>query len=143
MKGYFEDPSATAEAFEGGWFRSGDLAVRHADGSFEVVDRKKDIIISGGENVSSIEVEQAVATHPSVLECAVVRSPDEKWGEVVKAFVALKPGTETSAEDIVEHCRQVGLGRYKVPRRVEFGPLPKTPTGKIQKFVLRDRAKEL
>lgn len=139
MKGYFEDPDATAEAFSGGWFHSGDLAIRHPDLSFEVIDRRKDIIVSGGENISSIEVERAIASHPGVLECAVVRSPDEKWGEVVKAFITPKPGREPSDQDIIAHCRSVGLARYKVPRRVEFGPLPKTPTGKIQKHVLRAR----
>lgn len=139
MKGYYEDPGATSEAFEGGWFHTGDLAVRHRDESVEVVDRKKDIIVSGGENVSSIEVERAVSSHPDVLECAVVRSPDRKWGEVVKAFVTLREGATATEKDIIAHCRRVGLARFKVPRRVEFGLLPKTPTGKIQKHVLRER----
>jgi acyl-CoA synthetase (AMP-forming)/AMP-acid ligase II len=139
MRGYHEDPAATSEALEGGWFHTGDLAVRHRDESLEVVDRKKDIIVSGGENVSSIEVERAVSSHPDVLECAVVRSPDKKWGEVVKAFVTLREGATTTADDIIEHCRRAGLARFKVPRRVEFGPLPRTPTGKIRKHLLRER----
>jgi fatty-acyl-CoA synthase len=138
MKGYFADDEATARAFEGGWFHSGDLAVVHADGAIELRDRKKDIIISGGENISTIEVEQAVASHPAVMECAVVAIPHEKWGEVPKAFVVLKPGAAADAAQIIEHCR-ARLARFKVPYSVEFGALPKTSTGKIQKFVLRER----
>ena len=138
MKGYFADPAATDKAFAGGWFHSGDLAVVHADGSIELRDRKKDIIISGGENISTIEVEQAVASHPAVLEAAVISIPHDKWGEVPKAFVTLKPGVEASEADIIEHCRQ-RLAKFKVPAAIEFGALPKTSTGKIQKFVLRDR----
>jgi acyl-CoA synthetase (AMP-forming)/AMP-acid ligase II len=137
-KGYFEDPAATAEAFRGGWFHSGDLGVWHPDGYIELRDRKKDIIISGGENISTIEVEQCVARHPSVLECAVVSIPDERWGERPKAFVALKPGSTATAEDIIEFCRSQ-LAHFKAPAAVEFGELPKTATGKVQKFVLRDR----
>jgi fatty-acyl-CoA synthase len=137
-KGYFEDPTATAEAFRGGWFHSGDLGVWHPDGYIELRDRKKDIIISGGENISTIEVEQCVARHPSVLECAVVAIPDERWGERPKAFVALKPGRTATAEDIIEFCRSQ-LAHFKAPAAVEFGELPKTATGKVQKFVLRDR----
>ena len=138
MKGYFEQPDATAEAFRGGWFHSGDLAVWHADGYIELRDRKKDIIISGGENISTIEVEQAVAKHPAVLECAVVAIPDEKWGERPKAFVTLKPGATATDAEIIEFCRQ-HIAHFKCPASIEFGDLPKTSTGKVQKFVLRDR----
>ena len=138
MKGYFEQPDATADAFRGGWFHSGDLAVWHPDGYIELRDRKKDIIISGGENISTIEVEQAVAKHPAVLECAVVAVPDEKWGERPKAFVTLKPGMQATEADIIEHCRTV-IAHFKCPAAVEFGDLPKTSTGKVQKFVLRNK----
>ena len=138
MKGYFEQPDATAEAFRGGWFHSGDLAVWHPDGYVELRDRKKDIIISGGENISTIEVEQAVAKHPAVMECAVVAVPDEKWGERPKAFVTLKPGMTATEADIIEHCRRY-IAHFKCPAAIEFGDLPKTSTGKVQKFVLRDR----
>jgi acyl-CoA synthetase (AMP-forming)/AMP-acid ligase II len=138
MKGYFEQPEATAEAFRGGWFHSGDIGVWHADGYVELRDRKKDIIISGGENISTIEVEQCVAKHPAVMECAVVAMPDEKWGERPKAFVTLKPGQTATEADIIEHCRQ-SMARFKAPAAVEFCELPKTSTGKVQKFVLRDR----
>jgi fatty-acyl-CoA synthase len=138
MKGYFEQPEASAEAFRGGWFHSGDLAVWHPDGYVELRDRKKDIIISGGENISTIEVEQTVAKHPAVLECAVVAVPDAKWGERPKAFVTLKPGTAATEGDIIEFCRQ-HIAHFKCPAAVEFGDLPKTSTGKVQKFVLRDK----
>ena len=138
MKGYFDQPDATEEAFRGGWFHSGDIAVWHPDGAIELRDRKKDIIISGGENISTIEVEQAVARHPAVLECAVVAVPDEKWGERPKAFVTLKPGAEATEEDIIAFCRD-HLARFKCPAAVEFTDLPKTSTGKVQKFVLRDK----
>jgi fatty-acyl-CoA synthase len=138
MKGYFADAEATARAFAGGWFHSGDLAVVHPDGSIELRDRKKDIIISGGENISTIEVEQAVAAHPAVLEVAVIAIPHEKWGEVPKAFVTLKPEAVASADDLIMHCRS-RLAKFKVPHAIEFGPLPRTSTGKIQKFVLRER----
>jgi fatty-acyl-CoA synthase len=138
MIGYFDKPEATDEAFAGGWFHSGDLAVVHPDGSFEIRDRKKDIIISGGENISTVEIEQAVASHPAVMECAVVPVPHEKWGEVPKAFVTLKDGVTVDANDIVEHCRE-RLARFKVPKSIDFGQLPKTSTGKIKKFVLRER----
>jgi len=138
MLGYFRDPEATAKAFHGGWFHSGDLAVRHPDGAIELRDRKKDIIVSGGENISTIEVEQAVVSHPAVLEAAVIAVPDEKWGEVPKAFVTLAEGKQASAEEIIRHCKTV-LAHFKAPRQVEFGPLPKTSTGKVQKYVLRDR----
>jgi fatty-acyl-CoA synthase len=138
MKSYFADPAATAQAFRGGWFHSGDVAVWHPDGDIELRDRMKDIIISGGENISTIEVEQAVARHPAVLECAVVAIPDEYWGERPKAFVTLKPGASVTGEEIVAFCRQ-RLAGYKCPDAVEFCDLPKTSTGKVQKFVLRER----
>jgi fatty-acyl-CoA synthase len=138
MKGYFRDPEATASAFRGGWFHSGDLAVMHPDGYIELRDRKKDIIISGGENISTIEVEQVVAAHPAVLEAAVIAIPDDYWGEVPKVFATLKPGQHLTAEELIEFCR-ARLSRFKVPKAVEFGELPKTSTGKVQKFVLRER----
>jgi fatty-acyl-CoA synthase len=138
MKGYFGQPEATEEAFRGGWFHTGDVGVVHPDGQLELRDRIKDIIISGGENISTIEVEQAVATHPAVMECAVIAVPDEKWGEVPKAFVLLKPGASAGEAEIIEHCR-ARLAHFKAPKRVEFGELPKTSTGKIQKYVLRMR----
>jgi fatty-acyl-CoA synthase len=138
MKGYFEQPDATAEAFRGGWFHSGDIGVWHPDGYIELRDRKKDIIISGGENISTIEVEQCVARHQSVMECAVVAIPDDKWGERPKAFVTLKPGQSATEQDIIEFCKQ-HIAHFKAPAAVEFGDLPKTSTGKVQKFVLRDR----
>jgi fatty-acyl-CoA synthase len=138
MKGYYADPDATNKAFEQGWFHSGDLAVMHEDGSIELRDRKKDIIISGGENISTIEVEQAVASHPAVLEAAVIAVPHDKWGEVPKAFVTLKPGEHASEAEILEHCR-ARLAKFKVPQSIAFGDLPKTSTGKIQKFVLREQ----
>ena len=138
MLGYYRDPEATAAADAGGWFRSGDLAVLHPDGYVELRDRAKDIIVSGGENVASIEVEQALASHPAVLESAVVGAPDPHWGEVVTAFVTLRPGREATADELVEHVR-ARIARFKAPRRIVFGELPKTATGKIQKFVLRDQ----
>ncbi|MFO7292363.1 MAG: AMP-binding protein [Actinomycetes bacterium] len=139
MIGYFDDPDATEKAFRGGWFHSGDLAVWHPDGYIELRDRSKDIIISGGENISTIEVEQAILSHPAALEAAVVAVPDEKWGERPKAFVVLRPGAETSEEDIIAHVRD-RLAHYKAPDKVEFvDELPKTSTGKIQKFVLREK----
>jgi fatty-acyl-CoA synthase len=138
MRGYFADEAATAQVFSGGWFHSGDLAVRHPDGAIELRDRKKDIIISGGENISTIEVEQAILRHPDVLECAVVAIPDEKWGEVPKAFVTPRPGTSLTPEVVIAHSRSV-LAHFKCPKAVELGDLPKTSTGKVQKFVLRER----
>ncbi len=138
MKGYYNDPEATATAFRNGWFHSGDLAVMHPDGYIELRDRQKDIIISGGENISTIEVEQAVAAYPAVLEVAVIAIPDDYWGEVPKAFVVLRPGADATADDIIAFVR-TKLARFKVPKAIEFGELPKTSTGKIQKFVLRDR----
>ncbi|BBR54348.1 MULTISPECIES: acyl-CoA synthetase [Pseudomonas] len=143
MKGYLKNPEATAEAFRGGWFHTGDLAVWHADGYVEIKDRLKDIIISGGENISTIEVEDTLYKHPAVLEAAVVARPDEKWGETPCAFVALKAGQASTREaDIIQWCRE-HLAGFKVPKTVVFGELPKTSTGKIQKYVLRDRAKAL
>jgi fatty-acyl-CoA synthase len=138
MSGYFADDAATARAFRGGWFHSGDLAVWHPDGNIELRDRGKDIIISGGENISSIEVEQAIVAHPAVLECAVVGIPHERWGERPKAFVTLNTGASASVDEIIAFCRE-RLARYKCPDSIEFGPLPKTSTGKVQKFVLRER----
>jgi len=140
MKGYLKNPRATAEAFGGGWFHSGDLAVMHPDGYVKVRDRSKDIIISGGENISSLEVEDALSRHPAVLVSAVVAMPDAKWGETPCAFVELKDGATATVEEIIDHCR-ANLARYKAPRHVVFGPLPKTSTGKIQKYVLRERVK--
>ncbi|MDE1904400.1 MAG: acyl-CoA synthetase [Alphaproteobacteria bacterium] len=142
MKGYLKNPRATAEAFASGWFHTGDLAVRHPDGYIEVKDRAKDIIISGGENISSLEVEEALYKHPAVMEAAVVARPDEKWGETPCAFVALKPGAAATADDVVAFCR-ANLAHFKVPHTVVFGPLPKTSTGKIQKYLLREQAKSL
>ncbi len=139
MKGYLKNPKATQEAFAGGWFHSGDLAVQYADGYFKIKDRSKDIIISGGENISSIEVEDVLYRHPDVLAAAVVARPDPKWGETPCAFVELKFGAHTTPEDIVRHCKQ-HLAGFKVPRFVVFGELPKTSTGKIQKFELRKQA---
>ena len=138
MTGYYRDPEATELAFQGGWFHSGDLGVVHPGGAIELRDRKKDIIISGGENISTIEVEQAVVSHPAVLEAAVIAVPDEKWGEVPKAFVTLAEGKQATADEIIRHCKTV-LAGFKAPRHVEFGPLPKTSTGKVQKFVLREK----
>jgi len=138
MSGYFADRSATETAFRGGWFHSGDLAAWHPDGNIELRDRSKDIIISGGENISSIEVEQTVCAHPAVLECAVIGIPDERWGERPKAFVTLNDRSTASAEEIIAFCRQ-RLAHYKCPDVIEFGPLPKTSTGKVQKFALRER----
>jgi fatty-acyl-CoA synthase len=143
MKGYLKNPAATAAAFEHGWFHTGDLAVCHPDGYVEIKDRSKDIIISGGENISSLEVEEALYRHLAVMEAAVVAKPDPVWGETPCAFVTLKPGAEpVSAEDIVGWCR-ANLAHYKAPRTVVFGPLPKTSTGKIQKYELRERAKSI
>ncbi|HEX3861386.1 MAG TPA: acyl-CoA synthetase [Stellaceae bacterium] len=141
MKGYLKNPSATDEAFAGGWFHTGDLAVAHPDGYIEIKDRSKDIIISGGENISTIEVEDVLYRHPAVLEAAVVARPDPDWGETPCAFVTLKDGAAAEPTDIITFCRQ-HLAHYKAPRHIIFGPLPKTSTGKIQKFVLRQQAKE-
>ena len=139
MKGYLKNPRATQEAFSGGWFHSGDLAVMYPDGYVKIKDRSKDIIISGGENISSIEVEDVLYRHPAVLAAAVVAKPDEKWGETPCAFVELKNGAATTPEELIAHCRQ-HLAGFKVPRAIVFGELPKTSTGKIQKFELRKQA---
>jgi fatty-acyl-CoA synthase len=136
MQGYYDDPEATEAAFAGGWFHSGDIGVVHPDGYIELRDRKKDIIISGGENISTIEVEHTIVQHAAVLECAVVAFPHEKWGEVPKAFVALKPGASASEAEIIDFCRE-RMAHFKCPKHVAFGELPKTSTGKVQKFVLR------
>ena len=138
MKEYFDQPDATAEAFRRGWFHSGDLAVCDPDGAVELRDRQKDIIISGGENISTIEVEQIVVSHPGVLECAIVAIPHEKWGERPKAFVALKEGAAVGEDELIAYCRE-RLAHFKCPDAIEFGPLPKTSTGKVQKFVLREK----
>jgi fatty-acyl-CoA synthase len=140
MKGYLKNPKATDEAFKDGWFRSGDLGVRHPDGYIELKDRSKDIIISGGENISSLEVEDVLYRHPAVLAAAVVARPDSKWGETPCAFVELKPGARASEQELVDFCRE-RMAKFKAPRAVVFGELPKTSTGKIQKFVLREKAK--
>jgi len=140
MKGYLKNPKATAEAFEGGWFHSGDLAVLQSDGYVKIKDRSKDVIISGGENISSLEVEDVLYRHPAVLAVAVVAQPDARWGETPRAFVELKPGSNVSTDELKEHCRK-HLASYKVPKGYEFCELPKTSTGKIQKFVLREKAK--
>ena len=142
MKGYYKQPEATAEAFAGGWFHSGDLAVIHPGGYIQVRDRLKDIIISGGENISSIEVEGVLYKHPAVAAAAVVAKADEKWGETPCAFVELKPGAEATAEEIIAFCRQ-SLAGFKAPKQVLFGELPKTATGKIQKFLLRQQVRAL
>ncbi len=138
MLGYYRDPEATERAFRGGWFHSGDLAVMHPDGYLELRDRQKDIIISGGENISTIEIEQAICAHPAVLEAAVVAMPDAYWGESPKAFVALKPGQDLTADDLLAHLRG-RLAGFKLPKAIAFGELPKTSTGKVQKFVLREQ----
>jgi len=138
MKGYYNDPAATQRAFAGGYFHSGDVAVMHPDGYVEICDRMKDVIISGGENISTVQVEKVIMEHPAVLEVAVVAMPDEKWGEVPKAFVALKPGMTADEAAIIAFCRE-RLPGFKTPKAVEFTELPKTSTGKIQKFVLRER----
>ncbi len=140
MLGYYKNPEATAEAFRGGWFHSGDLAVMHPDGYIELRDRKKDIVISGGENISSIEVEKVLYEHPAVMEAAVVAVPDEKWGEVPKAYIGLKPGQTVTAEELIAFCR-ARLAHFKCPKLVEFGALPRTVTGKIRKNELRARGK--
>ena len=142
MKGYLKNPKASAEAFAGGWFHSGDLAVMQPDGYVKIKDRSKDIIISGGENISSLEVEDVLYRHPAVLAAAVVAKPDPKWGETPCAFVEVRPGVEVTEHELIQHCR-AHLARFKAPRAVVFGVLPKTSTGKIQKFVLRQQAKSV
>ncbi len=138
MKGYLKNPSTTDESFEGGWFHSGDLAVWHTDGYIEIKDRSKDIIISGGENISSVEVEDVLYRHPAIMEAAVVAKPDEKWGEVPCAFVTIRENSGVTEKDIIQFCRD-GMAHFKAPKQVIFGDLPKTSTGKVQKFVLREK----
>jgi fatty-acyl-CoA synthase len=138
MTGYYNDPEASTKAFQGGWFHSGDLAVRHPDSYIELQDRAKDVIISGGENISSQEVEKVIMEHPAVMEVCVVGVPNEQWGEVPKAFIVENAGATVSGEEIIEFCRD-RIAHFKAPKHVEFGELPKTATGKIQKFVLRDK----
>jgi len=137
-KGYYNNPETTAESFRGGWYHSGDIGVWHANNYIELRDRAKDVIISGGENISTIEVEQVIAQHPAVIECAVVAIPDEQWGERPKAFVTLKPGQSVTEKELIAFCR-ARLAHFKCPAAIDFGPLPKTSTGKIQKYVLRDK----
>ncbi len=139
MLGYLDDEKATREAAPDGWFRTGDIGVMHPDGYVELRDRSKDVIISGGENIASVEVEQVIADHPAVLEVAVIGIPDERWGEVPAAYITLREGAEATEEEIVAHVRE-RLARFKAPKQVTFTELPKTSTGKIQKFVLRDQA---
>jgi fatty-acyl-CoA synthase len=139
MKGYFEDEEATAEAFRGGWFHSGDLGVMHPDGYVELRDRAKDVVISGGENISTVEIEQALLTHEAVLDVAVIGVPDEKWGERPKAFVVLKPGRQAGEQELIDYVRSI-IAHYKAPKAVGFlDELPKTSTGKVPKFELRER----
>jgi 3-(methylthio)propionyl---CoA ligase len=140
MKGYLKNPDATAKSFAGGWFHTGDLGVMESDRYVKIKDRSKDIIISGGENISSLEVEDALYRHPAVLACAVVAKPDPKWGETPLAYVELKPGSSTDAAALIAHCKSL-LAGYKVPREIRFEEIPKTSTGKIQKFALRERAR--
>ncbi len=141
MKGYLKNPKATAEAFQGGWFHTGDLGVMHEDGYAQIKDRSKDIIISGGENISSLEIEDVLFKHSSVINCAVVAAPHEKWGEVPCAFIELRDGKNVTEEELIEYCRE-HLARFKVPKRMVFAEIPKTSTGKVQKFELRRMAKE-
>jgi fatty-acyl-CoA synthase len=141
MRGYLKNPRATEECFAGGWYHTGDLGVIHPDGYIQIKDRSKDIIISGGENISSIELEDTLYQHPAVLEAAVVARPDEHWGETPCAFIALKSGASVTQADIIAFCRS-RLAGFKVPKTVVFGPLPKTATGKVQKYVLRERARD-
>jgi len=142
MLGYYHDEIATRKAIPDGWFRTGDLGVMHADGYVEIRDRAKDIIISGGENIASIEVERALCGHPAVMEAAVVAGPDSRWGEIPVAFVVLKSGAATSETELIAYARE-HLAHFKAPKRIVFGELPKNATGKIQKFVLRERARAL
>jgi len=142
MKGYFKDKDSTEKSMKGGWFHSGDLAVMYSDGYIKIKDRSKDIIISGGENISSIEIENTVARHPAVSLCAVVAKSDEKWGETPCAFIELVPEKKATEEEIIKFCRDT-LAGFKIPKKVVFCSLPKTSTGKIQKFELRKKAEEL
>ena len=142
MKGYYKNKESTEETMKGGWFHSGDLAVVHSNGYIQVKDRSKDIIISGGENISSVEVENIIAKHESVSLVAVVAKPDEKWGETPCAFIELIEGKEVTEENIIDYCKE-NMAGFKRPKHVIFGELPKTSTGKIQKFELRNKAKEI
>ncbi len=142
IKGYLKNPTATEEAFKHGWFHSGDLAVKHPDGYIEIRDRSKDIIISGGENISSVEVEGLLFHHPKILEAAVVAKEDKKWGETPCAFVTLKPGEQATSEEIIAFCRQ-HMAHFKCPKTIVFSVLPKTSTGKVQKFILREKVRNL
>ena len=142
MKGYLKNPQATQRSFAGGWFHTGDLAVVYPDGYAKIRDRSKDIIISGGENISSLEVEEVLYRHPAVLRAAVVAKPDPKWVETPCAFIELKPGAKATQDELAAHCR-ANLAGYKVPRHFVFGEIPKTSTGKIQKFSLREKASQL
>jgi fatty-acyl-CoA synthase len=142
MKGYLKNPKTTDASFAGGWFHSGDLAVWYEDGYIQIKDRSKDIIISGGENISSLEVESVLFRHPKILEAAVVASTDEKWGEVPCAFVCLKSGEEMTADELVAYCREE-LAGFKIPKKVAFGPIDKTSTGKVQKYLLREKAENV
>jgi fatty-acyl-CoA synthase len=142
MRGYLKNAKATEEAFAGGWFHTGDLGVMHPNGYIELKDRSKDIIISGGENISTIEVEAVLYRHPAVLEAGVVARPNEKWGETPCAFITLKEGASATEQEIIDFCRE-RLAHFKAPKTVIFGPLPKTSTGKLQKFRLRESAREL
>ena len=141
MKGYLKNPGATDAAFAGGWFHTGDLAVLYPDGYVKIRDRSKDVIISGVENISSLEVEDVLCRHPAVMVAAVVARPDDKWGETPCAFVELRPGTSTTEAELIEHCLE-HMARFKVPKHVVFGTLPRTSTGKVQKFMLREQAKQ-
>ena len=142
MKGYFKNPEGTKEAFAGGWFHSGDLGVLHPDGYVELKDRSKDIIISGGENISSVEIENVLYQHPDILEAAVVARPDEKWGETPCAFVVLKSENSVQEKEVIKFCSS-RLAGFKVPKKIVFSELPKTSTGKIRKSVLREQAKQI
>lgn len=142
MKGYLKNPRTTEDSFAGGWFHSGDLAVWYEDGYCQIKDRSKDIIISGGENISSLEVESILFKHPKILEAAVVASPDKKWGEVPCAFVTLKAGEEMTIGELVAYCREE-LAGFKIPKKIEFGPIDKTSTGKVQKYLLREKAENI
>ncbi|MDP7438266.1 MAG: AMP-binding protein, partial [SAR324 cluster bacterium] len=142
MKGYLKNPEETAKAFKGGWFHSGDLGVLHPDGYIELKDRSKDIIISGGENISSVEIENVLYQHEAILEAAVVARPDEKWGETPCAFVVLKSAATLNENEVIQFCR-TKLSGFKIPKNIVFSELPKTSTGKIRKSVLREQAKQL
>ena len=142
MKGYLKNPAATSAAFAGGWFHSGDIAVCYPDGYIQIKDRSKDVIISGGENISSIEIEDVLFRHPKILEAAVVAKSDEKWGEHPCAFVTVQPGATLTAKEVIDFCRD-NLAKFKLPKTVVFGPLEKTSTGKVQKYRLREMAERV